>query len=145
MKITAETWDAHRWPNFSFSEMACQHCPDASASEIDPDMMDRLQDLRDLYGRGLRVTSGYRCPSHPIEAEKPSGGGAHTTGRAVDVAVSGADAFRVLEIALSPEIGFSGVGVKQSGAHSGRFLHLDTIQPEDGYKWEALSPGLWSY
>ena len=143
MKITADTFPADRWPNFSFREMACQHCQPTSSCELDEDMMDRLQDLRDRYGRGLRITSGYRCPSHPVEAKKPSGGGAHTTGCAIDIAVSGSSGFQVLKIAL--ELGFTGVGIKQSGEHSGRFIHLDTIQPDDGYKWENLRPGLWSY
>lgn len=48
--------------------------------------------------------------------------GTHSRGIAVDIAISGADALRLLDLAL--ELGFTGVGVQQKG--EGRFLHLDT-------------------
>ena len=40
------------------------------AAEMDEDTMWRLQDLREAYGKPMRITSGYRCPDHPIEAGK---------------------------------------------------------------------------
>ena len=47
--------------NFSRSEFACRCCGKAN---IDPLLVDALQELRDLAGAPVRVTSGYRCPDH---------------------------------------------------------------------------------
>ena len=81
----------------------------------------------------MRVTSGYRCPDHPIEAKKPQPG-AHASGCACDIGVEGQDAHRLLKLAFAA--GFTGVGVQQKG--SGRFIHLDTL--EGGPR-----PNVWSY
>ncbi len=64
----------------------------------------------------------------------------HTTGQAVDVSVSGGPAYELLGIAL--EEGFTGIGVKQKGAHKGRFLHLDDLEYKPG---EHIRPTIWSY
>jgi hypothetical protein len=64
-------------------------------------------------------------------------GGAHTTGKAADIGVERGEAYEVLKLAL--EIGFTGIGVAQKG--SGRFLHLDICEPEDG----MIRPTVWSY
>ena len=138
---TKETWPSDRWPNFSFNEMACQ---ETGECEINEDMMDRLQEVRDQYGRRLKISSGYRSPSHSIEAKKkdPEGNprpGDHATGRAVDIAIRGEDAFMVL--ALATVLGFTGIGVSQVGEK--RFLHLDDIQPSDNF--HAHRPIVWSY
>ena len=81
----------------------------------------------------MRVTSGYRCPQHPIEAKKAAPG-AHASGCAVDIGVEGQDAHRLLKLAFAA--GFTGIGVQQKG--SGRFIHLDTL--EGGPR-----PNVWSY
>lgn len=120
------------YPNFTESEFACSH---TGKCEMSRDFMARLQKLRGVYGKPMQITSGYRHPTHPIEAAKPSPG-AHSTGRAADVAVQGADALRLLQLAL--QCGFTGIGVQQKG--TGRFLHLDDIS--NGY---LPRPALWSY
>jgi uncharacterized protein YcbK (DUF882 family) len=58
----------------------------------------------------MRITSGYRCTEHPIEAKK-SAPNPHTTGLACDVAVEGAEAHRLLGLVLA--IKLEGVGVQQ--------------------------------
>ena len=138
---TRDDWPSNRWPNFSFDEMACRETGECDLNE---DTMDRLQELRTEYGRGLIITSGYRSPKHSVEAKKrdPEGKprpGAHSTGRAVDIAIRGEDAYVVLALATS--LGFTGIGVSQTGDK--RFLHLDDIQSEDNF--HAPRPFLWSY
>lgn len=98
--------------------------------------MEMLTELRVAYAKPLRVTSAYRDITHPIEAKK-SKPGAHATGKAADIAVERGEAYEVLKLAL--EIGFTGIGVAQKG--SGRFLHLDICEPEDG----MIRPTVWSY
>lgn len=122
--------DWGRYPNFKESEFACSHC---GKTEMDADFMFRLQTLRTRYNKPISISSGYRCPQHPIEVKKSSSG-AHTTGKAADIAVQGAEAHRILMLAL--DMNFKGIGVQQKG--TGRFIHLDD--------WENPNrPTVWSY
>jgi zinc D-Ala-D-Ala carboxypeptidase len=115
---------------FSESEFKCSHC---GVAKMDQDFINRLNELRREVGVPLRVTSGYRCPDHPIEARKVASG-AHTTGKAVDFAVEGRLAHELLKQAM--EMNFKGIGVQQKG--TGRFIHLDD--------WVAPNrPTVWSY
>lgn len=119
-----------KYPNFSEKEFKCSHCGQCHMKES---FLDRLQAFRTAYGKPMRITSGYRCPQHPIEAakEKP---GAHASGQAADVGCSGQEAYTIMKLAF--ELGFTGIGVSQKG--STRFVHLDDIQ-------EAPRPNVWSY
>jgi len=81
----------------------------------------------------MRVTSGYRCAKHPVEAKKAAPG-AHASGCACDIGVDGADAHRL--VALAFKAGFVGIGVNQKG--TGRFIHLDTLKTRP-------SGTIWSY
>jgi len=109
------------YPNFSAKEFDCQ-CG-CGQNEMKPEFMAKLQKLRETYGAPMKVTSGYRCPQHPIEAKKASPG-AHASGQAVDIGIQGSDAHTLLRMAL--EAGFTGIGVQQKG--TGRFLHFDTLE-----------------
>jgi zinc D-Ala-D-Ala carboxypeptidase len=122
--------DWSKYPNFSEEEFRCKH---TGLCEMQPATMARIQRLRTLYGKPLRVTSGYRHSTHPVEAAKPAPG-VHTQGRAVDLAVEGVDAFQVVRLAL--RLGFTGIGVQQKGP--GRFIHLDDSPG-------PLRPRVWSY
>jgi uncharacterized protein YcbK (DUF882 family) len=122
--------DWGRYPNFKEPEFACKHC---GKTEMEPDFMHRLQSLRSRYKKPMTITSGYRCPDHPIEKAKAFPG-PHSTGKAADVAVQGGEAHRLLSIAF--ELGFTGIGVQQKGDK--RFIHLDTVT--DGQR-----PTVWSY
>ena len=123
-------WDLY--PNFGEDEFRCKH---SGQCVMVPEFMARLQRLRIAYGRPMTVTSGYRHPTHPIEAAKAAPG-AHSTGRAVDIAVQGADAVRLIALAIAE--GFTGIGVQQKG--SGRFIHLDDL-PSGAFP----RPTVWSY
>lgn len=124
--------DWSRWPNFSESEFRCRH---TGLCHMDPDFLDILQAIRDRYGRPMVISSGYRHPTHPVEAGKGRTTGEHTTGRCCDVAVRGAYALELLDIALRN--GITRVGVQQKGAS--RFLHLGIGAPS------LANPTLWSY
>lgn len=122
--------DWGKYPNFKAEEFNCRHC---GKNEMQPEFMGKLQHLRGIYGKFMTISSGYRCPQHPIEAKKDTPG-PHSTGLACDVAVQGADAHKVLKLAL--ELGFTGIGVQQKG--TGRFIHLDTVV-------SGARPTVWSY
>ena len=55
------------WKNFKLEEFSCKHC---GKNEINHKLIDKLQLLRDDLGFPLVISSGYRCPEHPIEAKK---------------------------------------------------------------------------
>lgn len=124
-----------RWPNFTPAEMACKG---SGRLLIVPEFMDRLQRLRDVYGRRMPVTSGYRSPEYNSAVSRTGRDGPHTHGRAVDVAVSGGDALALVELALA--YGMTGIGIAQHGPHAGRFIHLDDLGPP-----AAPRPMIWSY
>ncbi len=121
--------DWTKYPNFSIDEMQCKHTGEC---RMHADFMDRLQALRQSFGRPMPVSSGYRSPRHPIEAKKATPG-EHSTGRAADIAVQGPDALELIKLAL--DAGFTRVGVQQKGL--GRFIHLGD-SPD-------FPPGIWSY
>lgn len=127
----------NRWPNFQSSELRCRcgRC-DSDGNEMDPGLLDRLQQLRDLYGKPLPLSSAYRCPKHPSEAGKAEPG-EHALGLAVDVRCRGAEALQILQLALN--LGFTRIGVSQKSGT--RFLHLG-LSPIGGH---LPSPALWSY
>ena len=116
------------YPNFTREEFTCR-CG-CERNEMRTEFLERLQALRSVYGKPLHITSGYRCPQHPKEAEKVRPG-MHNTGLAADVGISGSEAVALLRLAL--DAGFKGIGVNQKG--DGRFLHLDLRE----------SPTIWSY
>lgn len=115
------TIDWTRYPNFTRREMACQH---TGADGMTPEFMNALQKLRTAYGRPMRITSGYRAPTHPIEARKASPG-AHASGQAVDVGIGpGEDVYTLVSLAIAH--GFTGIGISQRAGQP-RFVHLDTL------------------
>ncbi len=127
MARTIDNW--RDFANFTADEFRCSH---SGRSDMDADFMRKLQHLRAVYGKPMVITSGYRAPEHPIEAKKRKPG-EHTTGRACDVAVRGADALRLVQLASN--MGFTRIGVNQKGTK--RFIHLGD-SPD-------FLPGIWSY
>ena len=123
--------DWGKYPNFKAEEFRCSHC---NAEGIKEEVIAKLQAMRTEYGRPMRITSGYRCPQHPIEAKK-STPGAHALGIAADIGVDGAEAHRILGLAFKQ--GFTGIGVQQKG--TGRFIHVDIRNGE------LPGPTVWSY
>lgn len=111
MKVT----DWSKYPNFSKSEFDCKH---TAENEMQIEFMDKLQKLRNVYGKSMRITSGYRSTKHPIEAKKTHSNGEHTQGNCADIACdNGTDRFRLIKIAL--EVGFTRIGIAKNFIHLG--------------------------
>jgi len=117
---------------FSFDELKCKHC---GGLVFDEDFKRTLDNIRRDCGFPLPVSSGYRCPDHPIEIAKDEPG-AHCSGKAVDIKVSGEKALKLVEVALRH--GVKRIGVSQKGDHSKRFVHLDN-------ELDLPNPTIWSY
>ena len=121
-----------KWDNFTDKELACSCCGTFNESEQFNETMDLVQELRSWYGKPVIVTSAYRCEKHIIEAAKTNVG-EHTKG-AIDLQVPTEDCHKFVKKAF--ELGFTGIGWKLVGNHSGRFIHLDR---------RTSPPRIWSY
>lgn len=110
---------------FKLEEFNCQ---ETGENEMDPDFLEKLDELRHQCNFPFTITSGYRDPSHSIEAKKETPG-VHTQGIAADIYVSnGVHRYKLLITAFN--MGFTGIGVAKS------FIHVDT---------RPTQPVVWTY
>ncbi len=88
-----------------------------SGQLMDPKLLNMIDEAREIYGKPIRVTSGYRTEAH----NRKVGGvdsSSHLKGLAIDVAcVRSDDRFKMLNALL--EVGFNRIGV------AGTFIHVD--------------------
>ena len=123
--------------NFSHAEIACKCGRCKGAAKISPDLMVRLQAMRDEVGP-IRITSGVRCRQHPESRTRPTsshvpndlGDGAGRVGHAVDIwAPNSGRRFRLLAAAIAA--GFTRIGIGTN------FLHLDNDRKKaQGVAWD---------
>ncbi|MGL4757612.1 MAG: D-Ala-D-Ala carboxypeptidase family metallohydrolase [Aeromonadaceae bacterium] len=117
------------YPSFTKAEFDCKH---TGKNEMTPEFMKLIQSLRTMYGKPLTVTSGYRHPTHPVEARKGHSNGEHTRGACCDLAcTSGTDRYNIIRLALS--LGFTRIGIAKT------FIHLGIGGPG------LVSPTIWDY
>jgi len=109
---------------FSKDEFDCQV---TGNNEMKDEFIHKLDELREACGFPFVISSGYRDPSHPIEARKAKAG-THAQGIAADIAVSGgAERYKIVSEAM--RLGFTGVGVAKT------FIHVD-IRETTPVVWE---------
>jgi len=113
--------------NFSRSEIACKD--GCGASDIHPDLMDRLQEMRNRAG-AIYINSGVRCRRHNREVGG-SETSSHLHGEAVDIKCEG-DSQRAVYLIAAIKVGFNRIGIAED------FIHLD-ITPE------KAKPRIWLY
>jgi len=106
----------------------------------DQDFMEKVETLRVVYDKPMKVNSAARCPAYNEKVSSTGRTGPHTTGHAIDIGVSGSDAHFLLRIAMKYG-NFTGVGVSQKGPHEKRFLHFDDLTANVGQP----RPWIWSY
>lgn len=121
-------------PHFNDAELACQ-CGCGMLPKRD--FMERAERVRVRCGFSLPVSSAARCPAHNDKVSSTGLYGPHTTGRAIDFSVMGAQALIVVKAML--EEGFTGIGVSQKG--NTRFIHGDDLPNTAG----SPRPFIWSY
>lgn len=110
--------------NFSSIEFECrcQKCDDQKISE---DLINKLQKVREEFGKAIKVTSGYRCLDHNIAiggATKSS----HIDGLAADITpviLNFDDLDLLYEICYNI---FDNIG---DGRNKG-FIHVDVREPK---------------
>lgn len=136
--IHAAHWqeiDPATWPGQYFSPEEVADNRDGSV-KVCTTTLAAADQLRKAVNAPLPVNSWYRTAEHDASI---GGAGVHTTGKGLDLGVSGSLAFRV--IAEAPRFGFTGIGVSQRGPHGKRFIHLDTIAAGGRHP----RPWVWSY
>ena len=82
--------DIQLTPNFNLREFACkgQKCGCENAVKVDPELIRRLQAMRNETGKPIKIVSGYRCPTHN-RREGGATGSQHLFGRATDIFIVG--------------------------------------------------------
>ena len=112
---------------------------------MDEEFMELLQQVRNNFGKPMVVTSGYRHPDYNEELQKrgitkTGRTGPHTTGKAVDILITGREAIRLFAIAQN--LGMTGIGLNQRGPHEKRFIHMDSLPNIPG---RQPRPHCWTY
>lgn len=127
--------------HFSETELSCR-CGKCEFPGMDEEFMDLIEAVRTDPGwkRPMVISSAYRCPEHNNRVSSTGYDGPHTSGKAIDIRVSGKDAWDLMGVASSYE--FTGVGVAQKGNHQSRFIHLDLLSDEET---KGPRPWIWSY
>ncbi len=93
------------------------NCQETGENEMSEEFIHKLDELRKACGFPFRITSGYRSPSHSIEARKATPG-THAQGIACDIYVSGgSQRHKIIKEAM--RLGFTGIGVAKT------FIHVD--------------------
>jgi zinc D-Ala-D-Ala carboxypeptidase len=110
---------------FTRKEFDCQQ---TGENEMQDEFIHSLDALRHECGFSFRITSGYRSPSHSIEARKATPG-THAQGIAADIGTTdGSERYIIVKNAM--EMGFSGIGIHKT------FVHVDT---------RTTTPVVWTY
>jgi len=113
---------------FKYFELSEFDCQETGCNRMENEFIDALDELREACGFSFTITSGYRDPSHSIEAKK-STPGAHAQGIAADIKVTGG-AQRMAIVEQAVKLGFTGIGVAKT------FVHVDK---------RTTTPVLWCY
>ncbi|MEO5335223.1 MAG: D-Ala-D-Ala carboxypeptidase family metallohydrolase [Magnetococcus sp. YQC-5] len=122
--------------HFTRTELQCHHCGELRINQA---FLQKLELLRSAINKPMIITSGYRCGEHNADVSTASVC-PHTMGCAVDVAISGEDVPKLIDLALG--LGFTGFGLKQHGPIAGRYIHLDAVPAGDN---NIPRPRFWTY
>lgn len=112
--------------NFKAEEFRCkgETCK-CGKIYISKQLVEKLQELRDIIGKPINVNSGYRCPIHNefvgSDSKSP-----HLLGKAADIRIEGVSSKEIAIVA--EQIGFDGIAYIND-----KSIHLDL----KGRKWYA--------
>lgn len=126
---------------FSDAELQCHGygCCDGGAYNVNPRLLELLDQLRENVGGPLSLSCAYRCPTHNAEVGGVSGS-QHERGNAADVLRPDFLTMGEFEWYVR-QLPFDGVGVYHADA--GDFIHVDVRDGGvyGGYNWEEGSAG----
>ena len=99
---------------FTDKELACRCC---GVNGITPAFLEKLDELREKYGKPIILNSAFRCPKHN-QAIGGSPNSQHVLGLAVDISCTNSQE-RAQLLDASYIVGFRGRGIAKT------FVHLD--------------------
>ncbi|MRX32796.1 PLxRFG domain-containing protein [Aminobacter sp. MDW-2] len=102
--------------------------------KLNPEFQSILSDVSGLMGRDFTITSGYRAPTHPVEAAKAGGPGEHSRHSASDISMKGMNEEERMQLVSL----LKDKGVKRFGIYKNTpdMLHVDMKdQTGDGSPW----------
>ena len=113
--------------HFSLHEFACNCC---GANDISEKLVSRLEMVRLMYGKPMRINSGYRCKK-ANQAANSSETSSHLIGEAADIGCTNSKARDRLVVFLRTQF-------QRMGIHK-QFIHVDISDDK------KVSPCLWVY
>ena len=108
--------------NFKSTEFDCHGKDCCLSTQIDEELVEYLQKIRDYFGKPVNVSSGYRCSTHNKNVGGATGS-RHAKGQAADIYITGVKPAEIAKYAES--IGILGIGLYETNA-DGHFVHIDT-------------------
>jgi hypothetical protein len=133
--------------NFPAWELSC-HCG-CEYTGMDRTFLSMLQEVREDLGFPLPISSAARCPEHNAAVSSTGEDGPHTTLRAVDILLFGGRLVEFNALVSNYVLGergqahrFTGLGFKQNGPRSQRFIHLDNLLV---HETRGPRPWVWTY
>lgn len=124
-------------PHFRLIEFQCRCC---GCVKLHPELLVKLENLREAWGSPLLLTSGFRCAQHNRKVDGAESS-LHLLGQAADVVVPEANQREFTEAAEKE--GFDQVIPygKRNFVHLGIFGRDERISlPVDQHKWEMAAP-----
>ena len=98
-----------------------------------------LEDVRDVVGTPIRVTSGYRCPELNRAVGSRAKYSQHTFGCAADIKCVGVSVEETIEIIIEADLPFDQMIMEFAGSPSGGWVHISVPNdPQDKPRKEVL-------
>ena len=123
--------------HFLSTELQCQ-CKYKSCVEqkISQDLLDKLEIVRNKYGKPLKITSAYRCEKHQAYLRKSGiqtavNKSQHELGNAVDVRPLGMSEDNMDELFELLETEFQAIGIAKN------FYHVD-VRSDKTRRWDYV-------
>lgn len=116
--------------NFQKNEFDC-HCGGKYCNKTvhDTELSEKLQIVRDYFGKPVHITSPYRCPSHNANV----GGGSQSYhmngGKAADFVIYGVNVKEIAKVCEA--VGFNGIGCYLDDG----FVHADVRPISEKFFW----------
>ena len=108
--------------NFNSKEFDCHGKGCCSETQVDEQLVEYVQKIRDHFGKPVNISSGYRCAKHNKNVGGATGS-RHAKGQAADIYIDGIAPAEIAKYAES--IGIKGIGLYETKA-DGFFVHVDT-------------------
>lgn len=109
--------------NFRAREFDCRGSGCCTATKIDSQLVDYLQQIREHFGAKVTVAAGYRCETHNAKVANAASKSRHILGMAADIKVDGVAPAEVAKYAET--LGIKGIGLYDTDK-DGHFVHIDT-------------------